>query len=126
MSENKIERYLIDLMLSYTEIEKDMWLINDDANSLEGVVVMYAAPIVVVRVVVMPAPKTKRLEFFTKILELNASEVLHGAYALDKNDIILVDTLEYDSMDFGDLRASLESVGLALAQHYPLLSQFRD
>jgi hypothetical protein len=126
MSENKIERYLIDLMLSYTEIEKDMWLINDDANSLEGVVVMYAAPIVVVRVVVMPAPKTKTLEFFTKILELNASEVLHGAYALDKNDIILVDTLEYDSMDFGDLRASLESVGLALAQHYPLLSQFRD
>lgn len=126
MSENKIERYLIDLMLSYTEIEKDMWLINDDAKGLEGVVVMYAAPIVVVRVVVMPAPKAKQLEFFTKILELNASEVLHGAYALDKNDIILVDTLEYDSMDFGDLRASLESIALALGQHYPLLSQYRD
>ncbi len=126
MSENKIERYLIDLMLSYTEIDKDMWLINDETKGLEGVVVMYAAPIVVIRVVVMPAPQDKRLEFFTKILELNAAEVLHGAYALDKNEIILVDTLEYDSMDFGDLRASLESIGLALTQHYPLLSQYRN
>ena len=126
MAENKIERYLIDLMLSYREIEKGMWLIDDEAHSLEGIVVMHAAPIVIVRAVVMPAPKERRLELFTRLLEFNANDVLHGAYALENEEIVLVDTLEYDSMDFDDFRASLESVGMALTQHYPILTEYRS
>jgi hypothetical protein len=125
MAESKIERYLIDLMLSYREIEKGMWLIDDDAHSLEGVVVMHAAPLVIIRVDVMPAPEKRRLELFTKLLELNANDLLHGAYALEKDEVVLIDTLEYDSMDFEDFRASLEAVGMALTQHYPILSGFR-
>lgn len=125
MAESKVERYLIDLMLSYREIEKSMWLIDDDTHSLEGVVVMHAAPLVIIRVDVMPAPKTQRLELFTKLLELNANDLLHGAYALENDEVVLIDTLEYDSMDFEDFRASLEAVGMALTQHYPILSGFR-
>jgi len=126
MTDSKIERYLIDLTLSYREIGEGMWMIDDVERSLEGVVVMFAPPLVIVQVRVMPAPKDGRLELFTKLLELNAEGVVHGAYALEKDYIILVDTLEYDTMDFGDFRASLEALGLALTQHYPILSEYRS
>ncbi len=125
MADNKIERYLIDLKLTYREIGEGMWMVEDDGRGLEGVVVMRADPLAVIRVVVMPAPKEKRLELFTKLLELNAKDVLHGAYALEGDDVVLVDTLELETMDRGDFQAALDAIGLALVQHYPILSKFR-
>ena len=125
MSETKIERYLIELKMSYRDLGDGMWLVEDDDRGLEGVVVMHADPLVVVRVAVMKAPQEKRLELFTKLLELNAKDVLHGAYALDGDEIVLVDTLQYETMDLGDFEAALDAVGLALSQHYPILSEFR-
>jgi hypothetical protein len=125
MSDKKIERYLIDLKLSYRELATDMWLVEDQERGLDGVVVMVADPLVVIRVAVMKAPEEGRLELFTKLLELNARDVLHGAYALEDDEIVLVDTLEYETMDLGDFQAALDAVGMALAQHYPILSSFR-
>lgn len=126
MAENKIERYLIDLSLSYQEIGKGMWMIDDEEHGLQGIVAMYADPLVLLRVVVMPVKTDRRLELFTKLLEFNANDVLHGAYALENEEIVLVDTLEYDTMDLGEFRASLDAISLALSQHYPLLSEYRS
>lgn len=123
--ENKIEQYLIDLMLSYREVEKNFWFIDDAEDGLEGIAVLYAEPLVVVRALVMEAPKEKRLEFFTKLLELNASDVVHGAYALEGEQVVLIDTLEYDTMDYLEFRATLDAFSLALSQHYPILSSYR-
>ncbi|MFP3042026.1 YbjN domain-containing protein [Treponema primitia] len=124
-AENKIEQYLIDLMFTYQEIGNNVWLIDDEEHGMEGVAVALNEPLVVFRVVVMDAPKENRLELFTKLLELNASDLVHGAYALEENKIVLIDTLEYDTMDYTEFRASLDAFSLALIQHYPLLSQYR-
>jgi len=124
MAESKIERYLIDLMYTYRDVGDGMWIIEDEDHSLNGVVVMHEDPLVIIRVLVMHAPEQNRLELFSKLLELNASDVVHGAYALENNDIILIDTLEYDTMDYEDFRASLEAISLALTQHYPVLSEY--
>ncbi|MDR0637277.1 MAG: YbjN domain-containing protein [Treponema sp.] len=123
--ENKIEQYLIDLMLSYREVEKNLWFIDDAEHALEGIAVMYTEPLVIVRALVMEAPTEKRLEFFTKLLELNASDVVHGAYALEGEQVVLIDTLEYDTMDYLEFRATLDAFSLALSQHYPILSSYR-
>lgn len=125
MSEAKIERYLIDLKLSYRELGEEMWLVEDEDRGLPGVVVAYADPVVIVRVSVMKVPQEGRLELFKKLLELNAKDLLHGAYALDGDSIILVDTLQYETMDLGDFEAALDAVALALGQHYPILSEYR-
>ena len=60
------------------------------------------------------------------MLELNASDIVHGAYALENKKIVLVDTLHYDTMDYEDFRAVLDSFSLALTEHYPILSKFRE
>jgi hypothetical protein len=126
MAGNKIERYLIDLMLTYQEIGQNMWLIDDEDHGLQGVAVALAEPLVIIRIVVMDAPKENRLEFFSKLLELNAEDMVHGAYALEDNKIVLIDTLEYDTMDYTEFQASLDALGLALIQHYPILAKYRQ
>jgi len=126
MTESKIEQYLIDLMITYQQVGKNLWLLDDEERSLQGVAIMQAEPLVIVRAEVMDVPKGNLLELFTKLLELNASDVIHGAYALDKNKIILLDTLQYESMDNEDFRATLDSFSMALVEHYPILSKFRE
>jgi hypothetical protein len=126
MEKNKIEQYLIDLMYTYREIDKSMWLVDDPERNLVGIAVMYDEPVVVFRVVLMDAPEKNRLELFTKLLELYASDILHGAYALENNQIVLINTLDYDTMDYGEFRSTLDSFSLALVQHYPVLSSYRN
>jgi hypothetical protein len=125
VADNKIEQYLIDLMLTYQEIGQNMWLIDDEDHGLQGVAVARADSLVIVRIVVMDAPKENRLELFTKLLELNANELVHGAYALEEDKIVLIDTLEYDTLDYTEFRATLDALSLALIQHYPILSKYR-
>jgi hypothetical protein len=123
--ENKIEQYLIDLMYTYQQVEQNLWLIDDEEHSLRGVAVMLAEPLVIIRVAVMDVPGGNLLEFYAKLLELNARELVHGAYALEDGKVVLIDTLEYDTMDYGEFRAALDAFSLALTQHYPVLSKYR-
>ena len=125
MATNKIEQYLIDLMLTYQEIGPNVWLIDDEEHGIVDVAVALNEPLVALRVVVMDAPGENRLELFTKLLELNASDLVHGAYALEGNKIVLIDTLEYATMDYTEFRASLDAFSMALIQHYPILARYR-
>ena len=123
---NKIEQYLIDMMLSYQQLGENIWLLDDEEHSLQGVAVMLSEPLVIVRVEVMDAPRQNPVELYARLLELNATDLIHGAYALENGKIVLIDTLEYDTLDYGDFRATLDAISLALTQHYPILSKYRD
>ena len=113
-------------MLTYQQVDSNLWLLDDEEHCLQGVAVILAGSLVIIRVEVMEAPKRDILEFYTKLLELNASDVIHGAYALENGKVVLIGTMEYDTMDYGDFRATLDAFSLALTQHYPVLSKYRD
>jgi hypothetical protein len=126
MTDNKIEQYLIDLMLTYQQIDSNLYLLDDEEHSLQGVAIMQAEPLVVIRAEIMNVPKNNLLELYKTLLELNATDLIHGAYALENNKVVLVDSLLYNTLDYSEFRASLDSFSLALTQHYPILSKFRD
>ena len=126
MGINKIEQYLVDLMLTYQQVEDNLWLIDDDDHALNRVAVALTDSLVTVRVAVMNKPQKNLTEFYETILELNAKDIIHGAYALEDGKVLLIDTLEYDTMDYEEFRAVMDAFSLALTQHYPILSKFRD
>ena len=55
--------------------------------------------------------------FYRALLELNATDVVHGAYGLENGELIISDTLELETLDFHELRASTESIELAATSH---------
>jgi hypothetical protein len=126
MADNKIEQYLIDLMITYQQIDSNLYLLDDEDHSLQGVAIMQAEPLVIIRAEIMDVPKDNLLELYATLLELNATDIIHGAYALDKKKIVLMDSLQYSNMSYEDVRATLDSFSLALTQHYPILSKFRN
>ena len=126
MAGNKIEQYLIELKYSYREVKPNFWLLDDTEHNLEGIAIMYADPLVIIEVQVMDAPRQTREEFFIKLLELNAGDMIHGAYGLEGDKVVIIDTLEYQAMDFSQFRASLDAISLALTQHFPVLSIYRE
>jgi len=127
MSANtKIEGYMINLGLTFEQIDENSWIINDEDKGLEQVAVIAADTLVVVRVNVMDTPEDNREGFYQEILGLNAADLIHGAYALEEGKVILVDTLEFDTLDIEEFQATLDAIGLALAQHYPILSKYRS
>ena len=121
----KIDGYLIKLGLSYRELAENTWIINDDEKGLENVVVIAEDPLVIIRVKVMDRPETNREEFYEMLLKLNAEDLIHGAYALEGTNVIVLDTLEGATMDVEEFQASLDAIGMALSQHYQVLSKYR-
>jgi hypothetical protein len=126
MTDNKIEQYLIDLKYSYREVKPKFWLLDDAEHNLEGMAVIYTDPLVIIRVQVMDSPSLNRQEFYTKLLELNATDMIRGAYGLEGEKVVIIDTMEYETLDYAEFRATLDAISLSLTQHYPILSVYRE
>ena len=121
----KVESYLVKLALSFHEAGPNTWVVTDEEVGLETLLVQLAEPLVILRANVMDVPAAGREKLFSELLRLNATDMAHGAYALDGNRIIIIDTLEAETMDVEELQASIDAIGLALAQHYRSLSAYR-
>jgi hypothetical protein len=126
ISKEKLEGYMLDLSLSYEEQNNDIYIVHSSDLGLENVVVMLDDPIVIIRVKVMDSPDNNKEKFYEELLRLNAKDLVHGAYALEGNNVILIDTLVGDTMDLEEFQGSIDAMGLALAQHYEKLASYRN
>ena len=121
-----VEGYLVRLELPFQELEDGLWVVGE-TQEMAPLFVNYAPPLLLVRVEVMDAPSEEELRngLFRELLELNATDLVHGAYGLDGNEIVLSDTLQLGDLDFSELQASIESILLALRSHYETPSRYR-
>jgi hypothetical protein len=124
-----IEGYLIRLELPYEEVGRGTWVINDQQDKIENIVISYNPPLIIFRVHVMDigddVPREKREELFQELLKLNATEMVAGAYGLENDKIVLTDTLQAENLDYNEFQASVDAVALAIVNHYPKLARFR-
>ena len=125
ISKEKLEGYMLNLSLSYEEQSDNLYVIYGRERGLENVVVMLDDPIVVIRVKVMDLPEANKEKFCEELLRLNASDLIHGAYALEGNSVILIDTLVGATMDLEEFQGSLDAIGMALIEHYKKLAKYR-
>ena len=121
-----VENFLLRLELPYQELEEGLWVVGD-VKETAPVFVSHDPPLLLMRVEVMDAPTDEELRkgLFRELLELNASDLVHGAYGLDGDEIVLIDSLQLLDLDFSEFQASLESIMLALRSHFETLSRYR-
>jgi hypothetical protein len=122
---DKIEDFFIKLNITNESVGNGLWKIKGKDRGLENVVVMASDPIVTLTVGVMSVPKSNKEKFFEELLKLNGSDMAHGAYAIEGENVVLVDSLESENLDLNEFQASLDSISLALNQHYKILSKYR-
>jgi len=119
VSREDIEGFLIRMDLDYEEVDEGMFLAHGD-NGGAGVVVHHSDPVLVLRLKMMDLPAEPEDELtglYRTLLELNATDIVHGAYGIEEGELILTDTLELENLDFTELQASIESLQLAASSH---------
>ncbi len=121
-----VEQYLLDLDTPYEVLDEGIYRLIDDVPEIDDIIVLVSAPLVIFSVRLMKVPENNKEALFKKLLELNASALVAGAYGIDGDDVILTDTLQLENLDFNEFQASIESLALAIHDHFPILSEFAN
>ncbi len=113
-----LESFFIRMDLEYEEVDKGMYLVRGRNSSLPTVV-HHTDQLLLIRMKVMDLPEKAcdALALYRTLLELNATDIVHGAYGIEDKELILSDTLELETLDFLELQASMESMELAASGH---------
>ncbi len=126
-----LESFLVRLSAegaSYSEVEPGMFVVRPGGTPDAQVVAHLTPPVLLMRMNVMPVPSdpATAARLARRLLELNATDLVHGAYGISGNDIILTEALELQNLDFTEFLAAYESMTLALASHVRELAPFRE
>jgi hypothetical protein len=113
---------------SYSEVEPGLWVVKPSGELDFSVVVHFSPPVVLLRVKVMTLP-TDRATLATlsrRLLELNASDLVHGSYGIEEDSIVMTEALELSHLDYEEFLAAFESITVALASHLRELGSYRE
>lgn len=119
-----IESYLIQMDTPFETMGPGMWRLKEVGPDL---VLTIADSVLAFRVKLMDAktvPRPKREALYQRLLELNASEMLHGAFGLENESVVVTAALQLENLDLNELQATLDDIGMAASDHYTAISQF--
>ncbi len=120
ISREDIESFLIRSDMDTEEIEVGLWVLHSSSGEAEPpIAVSYSPPLLVMRSRLMTAPDDDegQLKTFKRLLQMNATELIHGAYGLEDGEVILTDALELENLDYSEFLASIESLSLAVSSY---------
>jgi len=122
-----VESFLLRMELPHEEVGEGMWVAELGGESAK-LVLSHSPPVLVFRIKVLavPADQGKCAELYRRLLELNATDLVHGAYALEEGDVILTETMELENLDFSEFQAAVDSFQVALASHREALAPYRN
>ena len=121
ITNDKIEEYLIDTQLTFEQVQEGMWLIHDEHDFIDNIVVLHTPPVLTFRVKIMDLediPANNRAEVFKQLLALNATEMVAGAYGLEDDAVVITDSLQSENLDYNEFQASIDSITMSIREHY--------
>jgi len=113
---------------THTEMEPGLWVVHPGGAPDITVGVTHNPPVLVLRIGVMPVPADEAVaaRMARRLLELNAGDLLHGAYGIEGDTVVLTEALELAHLDYEEFLAAFESMTLSLTTHLRELAAFRE
>ncbi len=113
---------------SHSEVEPGLWVVKPSGELDFSFVVHYSPPVVILRVKVMGVPRATNAAatLNRRLLELNATDLVHGSYGIEDESIVMTEALELSHLDYEEFLAAYESITVALASHVRELGSYRE
>ena len=73
----------------------------------------------------MTLPEADREALYDALLRLNATSLVHGAYGVEGDSVVIMDTIQSPNLDLNEIQGSIDAITLALTTHYERLSSFQ-
>lgn len=126
--ETFLDKLTADQGGTFSELEPGLWLVKPEGDLDFDFVVSLEDNVAVLHVKVMDMPKKKATQatLNRRLLELNATDLIHGAYGIEQDAIVMTEALELSHLDYDEFRAAYESMTVALASHLRELGAFRE
>ena len=125
ITNDQIEAYLIEIGAPFERVKDGFWLIHDDYDAVDNIVVVHAPPVITFRVKLFNVPQgPAQHELFAHLLRLNATEMIAGAYGLEEDAVVVTDSLQSENLDYNEFQASVDAIAFAVREHYDELKRF--
>jgi len=124
VTQHDIEIYLDDCGFPFEKIDEGMWRVESADNNVNNIILTYTEMDLLFRINLMKVPQTNREAFYERLLRLNATEIPHGAFGVENDLVVLIDSLEVENLQSNELRASIDSLGFTVAQYYNELKNY--
>jgi len=121
-----IEDFILRSEISAIEAAPGTWLLQDESWGGAQIVVQHTDPLVVFRCKLfdLPAmPSEAEAKLFRKMLQLNATDMVQGAYAMEGETVVVVEVLQAQNLDENEFLAAVDSLTLAIVEHHDELSE---
>lgn len=114
-----VKQYLFEMeipIVSEDPAEK-LVVVDDEDNGIKNLVIDCEEPILVLEQIIMKVSQDP-CNLFKRLLQMNR-DLVHGAFVLDENAelVLFRDTLQLENLDRNELEASIQALGLALAEY---------
>jgi len=134
----KVKGYLNELGLAIIkEIPADdLFVVQDEDNGINNLVVDVEDPIVILEQYIMNVPPQGQEHFYRRLLQMNRM-LVHGAFVLDEEQasgeglaskkplrVYFRDTLQLQNLDLNELEGSIKALSLGLAEVSAELIEF--
>lgn len=119
----RLSSYLTSLQLHFEPVGDTIWLVRDLNRGLAHVIVYAEENLVTIRARMFELPTERDGILLEDLLRMNA-EMAHGAYAIEENTVIWVDTLEFDTLDLEEFQASLDAASESVTRNSGRLAQY--
>jgi hypothetical protein len=118
-----VETYLLSLNRQF-ENDHGTYVVSSGANA-PPVAIRVAGPILALRVFIgsLPRDAAHQAALYRRLLEYNASDLMHASYGISDGQIVLSAALELENLDQNELEAALSDIDMALARHIGELRQ---
>ena len=121
-----IESYLMRSNLSFKSLREeegeDIWLVRADSSG-ENIVISLSGSLVLFRVKVLELDSVEEPKaLYEKLLELNASDMVHGSYGIADDAVVLTAGMILETLDYNEFQGTVDDLTLALTNHYEMLS----
>jgi hypothetical protein len=117
-----IESYLLKIGVPNEQVKPGFWLLK--VEGCENFVVSLAGPVVVFRVKVMDLPGADREALYRELLSLNTSAMVHGAFGLEGDAVVIAHALELENLDLNEFQAVIDDISMAISKQYPILARW--
>lgn len=120
---DRIEGFILELGLPFEQLKEGLWLIHDEIDYIDNIVVYHSPPVLTFRVKLVEIPDEDiRPHLYKRLLQLNASSMIAGAFGLEDDSVVIVDTIQSENLDENEFQAAIDSITLAIREHYEELS----